>query len=49
MFENDLNLPVEYLNLNKAFYTPHVDIYLNLNDDEDRVYNKSSIELVWQH
>lgn len=47
MIANDLNLPVEYY-LSKTVPSQYVDIYVNFND-EDKVYEESSVELIWPH
>lgn len=46
MFAKDLKIPVEYSN--KASFSQNVDIFINFRDEDD-VYNKSNVEMIWPH
>lgn len=46
MLANDLDIPVEPLD--KVSSSQNVDIFINTLD-EDAVYNKSQVEMVWPH
>lgn len=46
MLADDLKMPVEYFS--KATKSLNVDFFVNFND-EDGVYNKSAVEMIWPH